>query len=87
MRAGYPQPNHQPALRRLWQAAFGDEDDFLDLFFGLAYDPQRCRCITESRRKRIFPPRLNASVKREFAAACTWPISYLKRWHGAASMG
>lgn len=36
-----------PGLRRLWQAAFGDSDSFLDRFFALAYAPDRCRCITE----------------------------------------
>lgn len=36
-------PTHQ--LRTLWKEAFGDTDAFLDLFFGLAYDPDRCRFI------------------------------------------
>ena len=36
-----------PGLRKLWTKAFGDEDDFLDLFFGTAYAPDRCRCIVE----------------------------------------
>lgn len=35
-----------PALRRLWQEAFGDSDAFLDTFFGTAYSPARCRCVT-----------------------------------------
>lgn len=34
-----------PGLRRLWQAAFGDTDAFLDAFFRTAYDAQRCRCV------------------------------------------
>lgn len=34
-------------LRRLWQQAFGDTDDFLDAFFSLAYAPERCRFLTE----------------------------------------
>ena len=37
-----------PGLRDLWKKAFGDEDDFLDLFFGTAYAPDRCRCIVEN---------------------------------------
>ena len=37
-----------PGLRRLWQAAFGDTDDFLDAFFRTAYDAERCRCVTEN---------------------------------------
>lgn len=34
--------SHVPALRELWQEAFGDEDAFLDLFFGTAFSPDRC---------------------------------------------
>ena len=37
-----------PGLRDLWKKAFGDEDDFLDLFFGTAYAPDRCRCVVEN---------------------------------------
>ena len=37
-----------PGLRRLWQAAFGDTDDFLDDFFSTAYAPHRCRCVVEN---------------------------------------
>ena len=32
-----------PALRSLWREAFGDEDSFLDAFFGTAYSPDRAR--------------------------------------------
>lgn len=34
-----------PALRRLWQQAFGDSEQFLDIFFETAYSPDRCRCV------------------------------------------
>ena len=34
-----------PSLRALWKKAFGDTDEFLDLFFSTAYAPDRCRCI------------------------------------------
>jgi len=34
-----------PALRRLWQEAFGDSGEYLDLFFGTAYAPQRSRVL------------------------------------------
>lgn len=34
-----------PALRKLWQQAFGDTDAFLDIFFKTAYSPNRCRCV------------------------------------------
>lgn len=36
-----------PALRRLWKEAFGDTDAFLDLFFGTAFAPTRCRVARE----------------------------------------
>lgn len=42
-----PGPALVPQLRQLWRLAFGDTEDFLDLFFSAAYIPQRCRCITE----------------------------------------
>lgn len=36
-----------PGLRTLWKKAFGDTDEFLDLFFSTAYAPNRCRCIAD----------------------------------------
>lgn len=33
-------------LRRLWQEAFGDTDEFLDAFFSTGFSPDRCRSIT-----------------------------------------
>lgn len=33
------------ALRTLWQEAFGDGDDFLNLFFATAFDTERSRCV------------------------------------------
>ena len=46
MFAEYPQTHQIPALRQLWQEAFGDDDAFLDLFFTTGYSPRRCRCVT-----------------------------------------
>ena len=40
-----PQKQHIPALRRLWQQAFGDTDEFLDLFFESGFSYDRCRCV------------------------------------------
>lgn len=40
-----PSESHIPGLRRLWKAAFGDTDEFLDAFFSAAFAPERCRCI------------------------------------------
>ena len=36
-----------PALRRLWQESFGDDDEFLDKFFGCGFSPDRCRFIDD----------------------------------------
>jgi len=32
-------PGDEPALKRLWQAVFGDTDEFIDTFFQLLYSP------------------------------------------------
>ena len=40
-----PSPEEMPQLRQLWQEAFGDTQEFLDMFFGSAFDPRRCRCV------------------------------------------
>lgn len=45
-----PGEDQIPALRQLWKDAFGDEDDFLDIFYGVAFAPERCRCILEGDR-------------------------------------
>lgn len=41
-----PKLSRIPDLRRLWQQAFGDTEEFLDGFFSMAFAPERCRCIT-----------------------------------------
>ncbi|MBQ8278344.1 MAG: GNAT family N-acetyltransferase [Roseburia sp.] len=41
-----PRINQIPALRTLWQEAFGDTDNFLDNFFSTAFNPNRCRNVT-----------------------------------------
>ena len=43
-----PKKQDIPALKALWQEAFGDEDAFLDCFFSTAFSPKRCRCVTLS---------------------------------------
>ena len=47
MKIDYPAAAQIPGLRSLWKKAFGDTEEFLDLFFSTAYAPQRCRCITQ----------------------------------------
>lgn len=45
MRIEFPVPEQLPALRSLWQEAFGDSEEFLDSFFSTAFSPERCRCL------------------------------------------
>lgn len=42
-----PRQEHIPALRALWREAFGDSEDFLDLFDQTAFSPDRCRCVID----------------------------------------
>lgn len=48
MTADYPKLRQIPQLRELWKEAFRDADAFLDAFFSIGFDTQRCRCITEN---------------------------------------
>lgn len=41
-----PQTNDLPALKLLWQEAFGDTLDFINTFFKTAFDCKRCFCAT-----------------------------------------
>lgn len=50
MKAEHPSAALIPQLRNLWKEAFGDTDAFLDLFWNLAYDPNRCCCISAQGR-------------------------------------
>ena len=43
-------PADIPALRRLWQEAFGDPEGYLDLFFSTAYRPGRCMVLSEANK-------------------------------------
>lgn len=43
---GAPGRNDREALRAIWQEAFGDSDEFLDLFEQTAYSPARMRRLT-----------------------------------------
>lgn len=47
MNIDHPGAEQVSGLRKLWKGAFGDDDAFLDLFFGTAFAPMRCRCVTE----------------------------------------
>lgn len=41
----YPAPAAEPQLKKLWQLAFGDSEDFIDRFFSAGYAPDRCRYL------------------------------------------
>ena len=47
MRIDYPLPDQMQQLKALWQEAFGDTEDYLDLFRSTGFAPARCRCVTE----------------------------------------
>lgn len=47
MKIKHPSDAQIPALRQLWQQAFGDTEDFLDLFFSVGYDRQRSLCVCD----------------------------------------
>lgn len=57
MNIDHPTLTQIPQLRCLWKEAFGDSDSFLDTFFGTAFAPMRCLCLT---------------VDGEIAAAAYW---------------
>ncbi len=50
MRPEHPKAHDIPALRQLWQEAFGDPAAFLDAFFTTAYSPERCVCVIDGDR-------------------------------------
>ena len=43
-----PKQSYIPALKTLWQEAFGDSDAFWDMFEKTAFHSDRCRCVTEN---------------------------------------
>ena len=45
-----PGSRDQESLRKLWKAAFGDSDDFLDMFYARGFAPHRCRCVFDGNR-------------------------------------
>ena len=47
---GTPDESQHANLRVLWKEAFGDEEQFLNLFFTTAFSPMRCRIATLGNR-------------------------------------
>lgn len=39
--------NTEYALKQLWKTVFHDPDDFIDVFFQIAYSPDRCRFLMQ----------------------------------------
>lgn len=50
MKIHNPSPSDIPMLRDLWKEAFGDTDEFLDVFFSTAFDTDRSLCITKDNK-------------------------------------
>lgn len=48
MKIDHPRQTDIPALKKLWQEAFGDTDAFLDSFFDTAFACERCLCVMEA---------------------------------------
>jgi GNAT superfamily N-acetyltransferase len=48
MRIDFPGEDQKPQLRKLWQEAFGDPEDFTDVFFRTGFSCRRCRCAVEN---------------------------------------
>lgn len=46
----YSAPALEEQLKELWQEAFGDPREYVDLFFRVAYSPRRCRVVLEEGR-------------------------------------
>ena len=47
MKIEHPSLTHIPALKALWQEAFGDSEAFIDTFFQTGFAPEHCLCVTE----------------------------------------
>ena len=48
MEIKHPKKADIPMLRDLWQDAFGDSEQFLDMFFDTAFNSNRALCITDN---------------------------------------
>ena len=43
-----PTATDEAALKELWKEAFGDTDDFINLFFRLAYSESNALCVYDN---------------------------------------
>ena len=46
MKIDKPLTTQIPSLKLLWKEAFGDTDEFINMFFSTAFSTDRCRCVT-----------------------------------------
>lgn len=46
MNIDYPAEHQIPELKKLWQEAFSDSEEFVEDFFNHGFAPDRCRCVT-----------------------------------------
>ena len=44
----YPTLSQKQGLYALWEEAFGDSEEFIDLFFSTAFSEKRCRCVMQN---------------------------------------
>jgi len=46
MNINTPLKSQLPFLQSLWQEAFGDTEEFLDIFYATAFNAERCLCVS-----------------------------------------
>ncbi len=70
MKLDRPTPDDIPALKCLWQEAFGDSEAFVDTFFSTGFAPERSCCLREG----------SDIATAVYWFDCTWqgkPVAYL----------
>ncbi len=53
MKFKHPTVEQVPALWSLWQDAFGDEDEYLEIFYAKAFSPERSLCLLDDAGKAL----------------------------------
>ncbi len=76
-----PHPSQLSALRMLWKEAFGDSDDFLDIFFSTAYEAKRCRVATINGNVVAALYWFNCQLNNE-SLAYIYAVATAKRYRG-----
>lgn len=68
-------------LRALWREAFGDSEEFLDIFERTAFYPDRCRCVTVGNRVATALYWFDCSYREE-RVAYLYAIATAKAYRG-----